>query len=254
MIPLPKIVYEIDSKSYITDEVLTLNEALVVFVRSLIAFFTLLILARMLGKQQISQLTFFDYVLGITIGSIAATLSVDLSSRAWPHWIGLLTWAAAVYISQLISVHSKKADRYLAGKPAIVIMNGQIMEKTMRKLRYTTSDLLEELRRKDIFDLNRVGFAVLETNGQLSVLLKPQYQPVTPSDLKITPANGGLSNELIYNGLVIEENLAKAGVDRIWLEQQLRAQNINSTDEVYIASYDADSGSLYIDKFKDNLT
>jgi uncharacterized membrane protein YcaP (DUF421 family) len=234
--------------------VFTLNEALVVLVRSLIAFFTLLIFARMLGKQQISQLTFFDYVLGITIGSIAASLSVDLTTRAWPHWVGLAAWTAAVLILQVISFRSKSGDKYLAGEPAIVIMNGQIMEETMSKLRYTTSDLLEQLRDKDVFDLNRVGFAVLETNGQLSVLLKPEYQPVTPSDLKITSSNAGLSNQLIYSGLIIEENLAKTGVDRIWLEQQLQAQGIQNPAEVYLANYDHNSGNLYIDKYKDNLS
>ena len=234
--------------------VFALNEALVVLVRSIIAFFTLLIFARMLGKQQISQLTFFDYVLGITIGSIAASLSVDITTRAWPHWVGLATWTGAVFILQETSIRSKLGDRYLTGEPSIVIMNGQIMEKTMKKLRYTTSDLLEQLRDKGVFDLNKIGFAVLETNGQLSVLLKPEYQPVTPSDLKITSSNAGLSNQLIYDGLVIEANLARAGVDRIWLEQQLRAQGINSPSEVYLAGYDANSGSLYIDKYQDNLS
>ncbi|MGI5911742.1 MAG: YetF domain-containing protein [Syntrophomonadaceae bacterium] len=231
-----------------------MDEALVVVVRSLIAFFTLLILARVLGKQQISQLTFFDYVLGITIGSIAASLSVDLSSRAWPHWIGIITWAIAVVILQYISFLSKRSQRYLTGVPTIVIMNGKILEQNMYKLRYTTSDLLEQLRDKNVFDLTRVAFAVLENNGQLSVLLKPQYQPVTPSDLNISPKNAGLNNELIYNGLIIEENLAKTGVDRVWLEQQLRAQGISSYTDVFIASYDSTSGNLYIDKYIDNLT
>jgi uncharacterized membrane protein YcaP (DUF421 family) len=233
---------------------LALNEALVVVVRSLIGFFTLLIFARMLGKQQISQLTFFDYVLGITIGSVAASLSVDLTSRAWPHWVGLATWTAAVFALQYISFKSKRANRYLAGEPAVLVLNGQIMEDTMRKLRYTTSDLLEQLRDKNVFDLNQVGFAVLETNGRLSVLLKPEYQAVTPRDLNLTCSNGGLSDELIFNGMVIEENLAKAGVDRVWLEQQLQAQGINSSDEVFLAAYNADSGSLYIDRYKDNLS
>ncbi len=234
--------------------VFTLNEALVVLVRSIIAFFTLLIFARMLGKQQISQLTFFDYVLGITIGSIAASLSVDITTRAWPHWVGLATWTGAVFVLQVVSVKSKLGDRYLTGEPSIVIMNGQIMEKTMMKLRYTTSDLLEQLRDKGVFDLNKIGFAVLETNGQLSVLLKPEYQPVTPTDLNIPSSNAGLSNQLIYNGLVIESNLARAGVDRIWLDQQLQAQGINSPSEVYLAGYDANGGNLYIDKYQDNMS
>lgn len=228
-----------------------MNEALVVLVRSFIAFFTLLIFARLLGKQQISQLTFFDYVLGITIGSIAATLSVDLTSRAWPHWIGLLTWTAMVFILQLTAIKWKKADDTITGEPAIMIMNGKIMDENMQRARYTLSDLLEQLREKGVFDLTRVQFAVLETNGQLSVLLKPEFSPATPADLNLSIQNTGLSSELIYNGVIIEKNLSKAGVDRLWLVARLNEQGINCPSEVFVASYNPDSGTLFIDKYKD---
>ena len=127
-----------------------LNEALVVMVRGIIAFFTLLIFARLLGKQQISQLTFFDYVLGITIGSIAANLTTDLTSRAWPHWVGLAVWTILVLALQWLTLKWRYASKYIDGEPTVVIMNGKIMEDAMRKLRYRTSELLEQLRQKCI--------------------------------------------------------------------------------------------------------
>ncbi len=230
---------------------LSLNEALVVLVRSLIGFFTLFVFARLLGKQEISQLSFFDYVLGITIGSIAASLSVDLSSRAWPHWVGLFTWTVTVFALQLITFRSKHANRYLVGEPIILIKNGLVMEDNMKKLRYTIADLLKQLRNKDVFELSRVDFAILETNGQLSVLLKPEYQCATPSDMNITPPVSGLSTELIYSGIVIEGNLKAAGLDRIWLDTQLKLNGINSPSEVFVATYNQASASLYIDKLID---
>lgn len=229
-----------------------MNEAVVVVVRSLIGFFTLLFFARLLGKQQLSQLTFFDYVLGITIGSIAASLSIDLTSRAWPHWVGLLTWTATVFALQMCTIRWKGADRYLAGEPAIVIMNGNIMEENMRKIRYTLSDLLEQLREQQVFNLSQVGFAVLETNGQLSVLLKPEHQAVTRKDLNLPPPPEGMGSELVYSGVVIEENLKKAGLDRLWLDQQLQLQGISSLAEVFLASYSCESGELYVDKYMDH--
>jgi len=228
-----------------------LNEAAVVLVRSIIGFFTLLIFARLLGKQQISQLTFFEYVLGITIGSIAASLSVDLTSRAWPHWVGLFTWTAIVFTLQWISVRSPCAAKYLVGEPTIIIMNGQIMENNMRKIRYTTSDLLEQLRDKGVFDLNQVAYAVLETDGQLSVLLKPEFQPVTPQDLNITPQNVGPGVELVSNGIVIEENLKKINQDRLWLESQLKEHGIENFSEVFLATYIPETGEFYIDKYNE---
>lgn len=229
-----------------------MNEAIVVCVRSLIAFTTLLILARLLGKQQLSQLTFFDYILGITIGSIAASLSVDLSSRAWPHWIGLVTWGGAVYFVQWAAFRWRDADRYLSGEPVIVIKNGRIMEENMKKVRYTISDLLEQLRDKDVFDITQVDFAVLESNGLLSVLLKSEYRSTTPQDFNIAPSAAGISSQLIYSGVVVDDNLEKNGVDRIWLAQQLRQQGVENPSEVFMASYNKQTGSLYIDKYVDN--
>jgi uncharacterized membrane protein YcaP (DUF421 family) len=231
--------------------VLKMNEGLVVVVRSIIGFFTLLILARVLGKQQISQLTFFDYVLGITIGSIAATLSVDLSSRAWPHWVGLMVWAVIVWALQWFTLKNRPAAKYIVGEPTVVIMNGQIMEDAMRTIRYTLADVLEQLRDKGVFDLKQVGFAVVETDGKISVLLKPEFLPATCQDLKLVTQNSGLSTELIYDGLIIDENLKQANVDRIWLENELKKKGINQISEVFLATIDV-SGNLYLDSYKDN--
>jgi uncharacterized membrane protein YcaP (DUF421 family) len=149
-----------------------LNEGLVVLVRSIIAFFSLLIFTRIIGKEQISQLTFFDYVLGITIGSIAASLTTDLSSRAWPHWVGLITWAALGFLMEIITLKWRYAAKVLEGEPDIVIMNGKILEKTLKKSKYRVSDILELLRNQGVFDLNEVSYAIMESNGRLSVTEK----------------------------------------------------------------------------------
>jgi uncharacterized membrane protein YcaP (DUF421 family) len=230
-----------------------LNEALVVFVRGLISFATLLIFARFLGKQQISQLTFFDYVLGITIGSTASSLTTDLDSKAWPHWIGLITWTGAVILTQLISIKWRSAHKYLNGEPTVVIMNGKIMENSMKKMRYTADDLMQQLRLAGEFDISKVEFAVLETNGQLSVLKKTQYQPVTPHDLKLSTNYQGISTELIYDGIIIDQNLQQVNLDRKWLYAELKKHGIKSTSEVFMAVLDS-TGNLYIDTYKDHIS
>lgn len=229
-----------------------MNEGLVVFIRGIISFFSLLILTRVLGKQQLSQLTFFDYCFGITIGSIAATLTTDLSSRAWPHWIGLITWAGAVYLLQLITVRSKKIAKYIDGDPTIVIMHGKIMEGAMAKMKYRAADLMVQLRNKDIFDLAEVEYAILETNGQLSVLKKPQHLPLTPNDMSIPTTSTGLSTELIYSGKIIDKNLKKINRDVKWLENQLKMYEVSNPSEVFLATING-KGELYVDKFKDKL-
>lgn len=229
-----------------------MNEGLVVLVRSIIGFFTLLIFAKILGKQQISQLTFFDYILGITIGSIAAELTADLSSRAWPHWIGLLSWAVLGYLMEYITMKWRYAAKYLEGEPTIVIMNGKIMDKALRKMNYRISDIMELLRNKDVFDLNQVDFAIVEPNGQLSVLRKPEYEPLTAKDMKISKKPSGISTELIYDGILIEENLRQLNKDKKWLLNQLKSQGIKDVSEVFLATLNP-GGSFYVDKYKDHI-
>ena len=229
-----------------------MNEAAVVFFRGIISFFTLLIFARILGKQQVSELTFFDYILGITIGSIAASLTTDLSSRAWPHWVGLATWTAAVWFLQWISLRSRAVAKYINGEPVILIMNGQIMERNLRRMRYTLDELLMQLRQQNIFDLKTVEFAILETNGKISVLRKSQFAPVTPADLNIPTQYEGLSIELIYDGRIIDTNLKRVNLDRTWLEKQLNAQGIKKPGEVFLALLNTE-GELYVNRYQDQL-
>lgn len=230
-----------------------MNEGLVVLVRSVIGFFSLLIFTRILGKEQISQLTFFDYALGITIGSIAASLTTDLSSRAWPHWVGLITWAALGYLMEFVTMKSRYAAKYIEGEPAIVIMNGKIMEGVLRKIKYRASDILELLRIQGIFDINQVDFAIIEPNGQLSILKKPEFQPVTPKDMNIQVSGTGISTELVYDGIVIEENLRQLDKDLQWLKNQLRMQGINDISEVFLVTLNP-AGSLYVDRYEDHIT
>jgi len=229
-----------------------LNEGLVVFVRAIIGFFSLLIFAKILGKQQISQLSFFDYVLGITIGSIAASLTTDLSSRAWPHFVGLLTWALLGYVMEYITLKWRYASKYIDGEPTIVIMNGKIMENALRKMKYKISDIMGLLRNKDVFDLSQVDFAIIETNGQLSVLKKPEYEPLTPKDMSILKAPTGISTELIYDGILMHQNLKQLNKTEKWLMDQLKMHEIKDISEVFLATL-TPSGSLYVDKYKDHI-
>jgi len=229
-----------------------LNEALVVIVRAIISFFSLLIFARILGKEQISQLTFFDYILGITIGSIASELTVDLSSRAWPHWVGLLTWAALVYLMEVITLKSRYLAKYIEGEPTIVIMNGKIMENVLRKMKFRVTDILELLRNQGVFNLNEVDYAIIESNGKLSVLKKPEYLPLTPKDMNIPVKATGISTELIYDGVIVEQNLRQMNKDVKWLKDQLKKHGIKDVSEVFLATLN-DAGDLYIDKYDDQI-
>ncbi|MGV8983271.1 DUF421 domain-containing protein [Clostridium sp.] len=229
-----------------------MNEGLIVLVRGIIGFFTLLIFTRILGKQQVSQLTFFDYVVGITIGSTASTLTTDLTSSAWPHWVGLITWTSLCLILQFITLKSKVAEKYLDGQPTIVISNGKILEKSMKNFRYTIGDLLSQLRDKGIFDLDQVAYAILEKDGQLSILKKPEYDPATPKDLKIKTAAASIDSEVIYDGSILQENLDSINRSEKWLMTKLKKKGITDASQVFLATYNATSG-LHIDLYDDGI-
>ncbi|MDD4113621.1 MAG: DUF421 domain-containing protein [Herbinix sp.] len=229
-----------------------MNEGLVVVVRALISFFSLLIFTKILGKEQISQLTFFDYISGITIGSIASEATVDLSSRIWPHFIGLLSWAILAYLMQYISLKWRYASKVIEGEPVIVIMNGKIMDNVLRKMKYRVSDILELLRNQGIFDMNEVDYALLETNGNLSVLKKAEHLPLTPKDMDIEVKPTGISTELVYDGKLIEQNLKQMNKDKKWLMNQLKKHGVKDISEVLLVTLN-DAGSLYVDKYNDNI-
>ena len=142
-----------------------------VFGRTLAAFAGLLVMMRLSGKQQVRQLSIFEYIVGITIGSTASFLSVDIKEAFFPTLLGLVMWVGFGILLNNISLRSRRWGKILRGEPTILIQNGRILEEAMRKVpNYTVDDLLMGLRSKDVFDLSQVEFAVLELDGSLSVV------------------------------------------------------------------------------------
>ena len=230
-----------------------MNEGLVVAIRGAISFFSLLIFARILGKQQISQLNFFDYIIGITLGSIAASLTTDLTSRAWPHWIGLITWVILGICLEKIAMANRSMGNLIDGEPVIVIAKGKILEKALKRVNYRISDLNAILRNKDIFNIEEVEFAVIEPNGQLSVLKKAEEKPVTRKDMKIQVKSDGLRSTLIYDGMVMEVGLRELNMTIESLYKELNKHGINDVKEVFYAAK-APEGKIYIDKYEDYIS
>lgn len=228
------------------------DEALVVLVRVIISFFSLLIYTRLLGKQEVGQLSFFDYINGITIGSIAATLATDLSSKAWAHWVGLSGYGLLTFLLQFITVKNRYLGKVLDGEPTVVIEDGKILEKNLMKMRIKVGEIMLLLRDRGIFDISQVKLAVLEINGNLSVLQKSEYLPVTPKDLNIHTTPSALSTEVIQDGIIIEQNLQQRKKDRNWLLQQLQVQGITEVHQVFYALI-LPNDQLYIDKYEDHV-
>ncbi|MDF2522975.1 MAG: hypothetical protein K0R31_616 [Clostridiales bacterium] len=216
--------------------------------RTLIGFSVLLLLTRILGKKQMGQLTIFTYITGIALGNIAGDMVVHRDILISDGVTGLSVWAILTLIVEYISLKSSKARVLLDGEPTIIIKKGEIMHKKLAAQRLNIDDLTMLLRTNNIFSIADVEYAILEPNGQLSVLKKPEKEMTTRQDLKL-PVNNILNipTELIVDGKLVDSNLLETGHSREWLDQQLTNAGIDSIKHVFYAELQSD-GTLFISK------
>jgi len=226
--------------------IILLSIVLVVIIRSIIAFFFLLLLVRLMGKQQVAQLTAFDYIVGITIGSMASTLSVQANESLLATLAGLITWATLAIVLAILSLHSVWIRKIVDGEATILIENGKIIENNLKLVRIPIEQLLSELRIQGTFNITDVEFAMLEPGGKISVQNKSQKQPLTPNDLNILPQYDGLPTNLIVDGVLILEALRSLHLTQAWLQHQLTKQNIHDMMDISLAQLDT-KGNLYVD-------
>ncbi len=219
----------------------------IVFARTIILFLLVMIVIRVMGKRQIGELQPFELVLAIMIAELATVPMEDKEIPLINGIIPILTLLLVQVLITFISLKSDKVRSLISGTPSILIQNGIIMENELRKLRYNLTDLLEQLRLKNYYNIADVEFAILETSGELSIIPKSQKRAVTPEDLKIDTPYEGLALPLIMDGHVKINNLQKLNLDTKWLNKELNKFGIKSTNEVFLASLDT-KGELYIQK------
>ena len=217
---------------------------LVVFVRALVLYIVVVISMRIMGKRQIGQLQPFELAIAIMISELAAVPMQNTGIPLINGIIPILTLLIAQLLVSLLSLKSIRARALLCGKPTILIENGRIKESKLRKELYTLNDLMEQLRIKNYPNIADVEYAILETNGQLSVIPKSQKRPLNPQDMNIKTKYEGITIDLIIDGHILGDNLKIAGKDRLWLMQELHKQQYNGPDELLIAYIDS-SGKFY---------
>ncbi len=208
-------------------------------IHSLVSIIVLFIFTRLAGKKQISQLSFFHYVIGISIGSIAAAFAVDMDIEFPEFLTSVIIYGLFPLILSQISLKSYKGRKILNGSPTILVQDGKIIETNLRKTRINIDELLEECRLKNAFNLSEVEFAILETNGQVSVQMKPSNLPLTPQDMEISTKYKGLSANVIIDGLILNENLSIINKDKKWLKSQLEKQSITDLSDILLAFVDS---------------
>lgn len=217
---------------------------LTIVARTLILYGVVVIVMRLMGKRQIGELQPFELVVAIMISELAAIPMQDTGIPLLYGIIPILTILMAQIILSFISLKSVKAREIICGQPCILIENGKINEKNLKNEMYTINDLLEQLRIKNFPNISDVEFAIMETNGQLSIIPKSSKRPVISEDLNVATKYEGLPLELIIDGNILTKNLNKINLDEIWLKNELEKFNISNIKNVLFACIDT-SGNLY---------
>lgn len=223
-----------------------------VVVRTMITFVLFICIAHFLGKQAISQMTYHDFIASITLGSIAGNLTFNTSIRLSNFIIAAVLFSGIIFLTTLISLKNRNARAIFNGEPTVVIQNGKILENNMKKLKLTMDSLNQALREKNAFDIDQVDYAIIEADGHLSVLKKPQHQIITRKDLGLfTSARSSFPIELIMDGQIINKNLKQNQLTKSWLSAEIKNRGLNPANVSYCVR--GTNGQLYFDLFGDGI-
>ena len=221
-------------------------EILKVCLSSSFSIIALFITAKIMGHKQMSQLDFFDYISGITIGSIAAELATELENPLRP-LIAIFIYGLASWVLSIITGKFPRARKFINGTPTIIMNNGKIYRKNLKKAKLDLSEFLVLCRQEGYFNLEDIQTAVFEYNGRLTVLPVSMKRPATPADLGAFAVQEHICTEIIMDGRILGENLKRKGLDRNWLKNQLLNQGIKNQKDVFLAVCD-DNNKLTVYK------
>ncbi len=222
-------------------------EIIKVILTALLSVASLFIITKIMGHKQVAQLDFFDYVSGITIGSIGAELATELEKPYKP-LIALAIYGLASLLLNLLAHKIPRTRKYINGTPTILMNDGNLYRKNLKKAKLDLSEFMLLCREQGYFDLDEIQTAIFEHNGKLSILPKAANRPVTPDDLKITAKATHIGVEVIMDGRVMGENLSRMGRDVNWLTKQLNIQGCKDAKEIFLGIYRPEEDKLTLYK------
>ena len=221
-------------------------EVLQVVLASLFSAVILFLIAKVIGHKQVAQLEFFDYITGITIGSIAAELATTLDKPWWKPTISMLIFGAITVTLSVITRRFARSRKFINGTPTIILNDGKLYRENMKKAKLELSEFLLLCRQEGYFNLNDIQTAVFEYNGKLSILPKSAKRPLNPEDMELNPKPEHIGTEIIMDGRVMDDNLKRKGLNDDWLQKELKKQGYNSAKEIFLGvCYDENRLTLF---------
>ena len=210
-----------------------------VILTTLLSVIVLFLLAKIVGHKQIAQMDLFDYIAGITIGSIGAELATELE-QPWKPLIAMVIYGGVTFGFSVITSKCPRLRKYINGTPTVILHNGKLYRKNMKKAKLDLSEFMVMCREAGYFNLSDIQTAVFEYNGKLAILPVSDKRPMIPADNNLKPKQETISAEVIMDGRVMEENLQRMGLDEKWLQKQIEAQGFHSAKEIFLGLCDTD--------------
>lgn len=218
-----------------------MQEVFYIIALSIGSIITMFILTKLIGYRQMSQMSMFDYVNGITIGSIAAEMATSLDENFLQPLVAMIVYAMAAILLSWCSSKSIKMRKVVEGKPLVLLDKGELYLNNLRKAKIDVNEFLIQCRVNGYFDVSKLETAILEGNGKISFLPKVTDRPVTPSDLKLAPQQDFMVANVILDGKVMKENLRHTGNDEKWLKSQIKGQGADHVSDVLLATCDTNN-------------
>ena len=223
-----------------------MTEVLQVILASLFSAVILFLIAKIIGHKQVAQLEFFDYITGITIGSIAAELATTLDKPWWKPTISMLVFGSITVALSIVTRRFARTRKFINGTPTIIINDGKLYRENMKKAKLELSEFLLLCRQEGYFDLNDIQTAVFEYNGKLSILPISTKRPLNPEDMELNPKPEHIGTEIIMDGRVMDDNLKRKGLNDDWLQIELKKQGYKSPKEIFLGvCYDENQLTLF---------
>lgn len=212
---------------------------------SLSSVVVLFVLTKIMGTREMSQLSMFDYINSITIGSIAAEMATSLEDNFLEPLIAMIIYALIIVFLAFISNKSITLRRIINGKTVVLFSNGELYKDNFKRARLDVCEFLTECRVQGFFNLSDIEVALLEPNGKISILPKENKRPVNPEDLKLNPEQQKTVSNIILDGKILYKNLKEIGKDKKWLDKKMNEQKIGDIKDVFLATYDKGEISIY---------
>lgn len=225
------------------------SELLDVTIRALLSLITLFFVTKLIGKKQVSQLSLFDYVIGISIGNFAAEMTINLESKEIHGIIAVIIFGFIAYLVSILTMKSIVLRRFFMGTPTIMIEHGKIVQDSFKKVRYDINDMLEQCRINGYYDISDIEYAIVEANGELSILPSSENRPITVKDMNLKVNKEGLCANVIIDGKIMYKNLKNINKTEEWLLKEMKVRG-KEIEDIILATVDINNKIVFYERNK----